>query len=783
MYLGYLKYNGIEIVNSARTYSYLNSLALGSINEPDQSLIDYLQNKWDSKYTSPLLDGAPWVSDKDIRSHNFYGVILLEATGIDDNLMTAQITENAIDNGAYLESYRKQSRQMQFNCIIAGKDKDACEYGKSWLSQILNIEYNTLTSNYPELEFLSGKPISCSKFSPYSSPRKTIINIPANTSKIVYADKTEDKVGLQILQDKLRQSVGNVLQLTEYVNGIKEFQTGKVIPYRVNLIRNSSFAKNLDAWGLQGNVSYKNEIGANGYTGFCRITGITGISSRLTQDWDNLIKGGTYQFSIYIRNIPPNPNYLLLRLFSYTTDEAGEIVERDVLNEEANVNVYWGQSYYQIQIPYDNLHLQIIASGTYDIDDILLEPSDIYINDYFSSQGDRGLSYMLANHASGLPNRTNPKEQNKFYYGLDPNQSEYRISAYNDGLSLIMWNGTLGTEYCENKNITVELTNYSGEVNLDINEFNANRYLPQSLDENKKLKRLAINCVPTTSVILNETMRIEPICIQKIQFTITALLPQIISENIKQPLVEFKFKGKDVIDKKVTNKDNCYYPVNLNVYDPDYVPTRPPAIANPFTPPTPVPSTWKGIFYVIPKDLFNDQISDYISITVSSLSDKLQRNLRLRLYKTDVALTPQSSPQTIKDAIDSCTYFWECGILYIPLNSQGKYPQYYSSNNYLTINSAYQKQVLETDAYRKGIEQLNPTPPPPFIGFTDKGSRFTDVSNLLVNDFYNFANIDYPLLSQGQVTYVIGLDFDRGITVGSDTDIFTVGAKLYTRHR
>lgn len=140
-YLGYFRYDGVEIVNDARLTAYTQNMGLGwfRCTNTCSTLEAALQErhwKGSKKYSDPKTDGAPWVDGDEPISYDFAGVSVLDATRLHDSMYSASGDESIAD-GAWIRPGRRRSREMVFRVLLVGKNIRAVHYGFAWLTTTL----------------------------------------------------------------------------------------------------------------------------------------------------------------------------------------------------------------------------------------------------------------------------------------------------------------------------------------------------------------------------------------------------------------------------------------------------------------------------------------------------------------------------------------------------------------------------------------------------------------------------------------------------------------------
>jgi hypothetical protein len=131
---GYFEYDGNEIVNVARTQTYLEGAGWFRPLYDGSSLPLVLGVN--HGYTSPLIDDAPWVDGDRIESLDFYGFYPLDVTGLEDSTVAAATIES-LDDGGIPGRMRSATRSIVFNGLIFAATDAAAEYGMQWLKLAL----------------------------------------------------------------------------------------------------------------------------------------------------------------------------------------------------------------------------------------------------------------------------------------------------------------------------------------------------------------------------------------------------------------------------------------------------------------------------------------------------------------------------------------------------------------------------------------------------------------------------------------------------------------------
>jgi len=141
-YHGYLRYDGVEIVNESRMQTYIEQLGLKFYNcgQTCSTLDAGLEAKhWKAPgmpYVDVAKDRAPWYDPYTPQSTRFAGLALLDTTNMGHTTYAAEHEELALD-GAYVRDGRRHGREMVFRGLLLGADLLACRYGLIWLTTVL----------------------------------------------------------------------------------------------------------------------------------------------------------------------------------------------------------------------------------------------------------------------------------------------------------------------------------------------------------------------------------------------------------------------------------------------------------------------------------------------------------------------------------------------------------------------------------------------------------------------------------------------------------------------
>lgn len=152
----YMTLGGVEIVNDARTISYLKkglappSLTIFGEGCACPDLITFIG--CDDEYTNPAEDNAPWYSADVPESANFAGFLMTEFEGMDSTF--TRPTSERILNGSIFGRSRLAGRQMTWTGLLLGSSCCAVSYGLRWLAKQLSSSGSCNDCSGTDLELL-----------------------------------------------------------------------------------------------------------------------------------------------------------------------------------------------------------------------------------------------------------------------------------------------------------------------------------------------------------------------------------------------------------------------------------------------------------------------------------------------------------------------------------------------------------------------------------------------------------------------------------------------------
>ncbi|MEV6565858.1 hypothetical protein [Streptomyces kronopolitis] len=133
----YLTLGGVEIANSARLATYLETVG-SPLTDPGLCRCPSLTAEalGDEPYSTPEADEAPWYDQDVPESADFAGFRILTIEGLDDHPVR-RTTTNAVTGGAALGPAQVMPRTITITGILLGATCCAVEYGLHWLAEAM----------------------------------------------------------------------------------------------------------------------------------------------------------------------------------------------------------------------------------------------------------------------------------------------------------------------------------------------------------------------------------------------------------------------------------------------------------------------------------------------------------------------------------------------------------------------------------------------------------------------------------------------------------------------
>lgn len=129
---GYCEYDGTEVINVQRTEKYVENMPWFKRAYD----VDVLDQIFDTSYSTPMTDEAPWTDPDRMDSYDFWGVYPLSVEGIENSTRESNVIQHIRDGGSP-GRLRHGTRSVVFNTVLMGATECAVEYGFNWLKSAL----------------------------------------------------------------------------------------------------------------------------------------------------------------------------------------------------------------------------------------------------------------------------------------------------------------------------------------------------------------------------------------------------------------------------------------------------------------------------------------------------------------------------------------------------------------------------------------------------------------------------------------------------------------------
>lgn len=134
---GWFEYDGNEIINVTRTEQYAKNLGATWLRPQFRNDVLPFMLGDGLRYSTPLLDDAPWVDEDAPESLDFWGLYPLDVTGLEDSSRTSTVLES-LGEGGFPGQVRNATKAIVFSGVLVAATEAAADYGMRWLKQALN---------------------------------------------------------------------------------------------------------------------------------------------------------------------------------------------------------------------------------------------------------------------------------------------------------------------------------------------------------------------------------------------------------------------------------------------------------------------------------------------------------------------------------------------------------------------------------------------------------------------------------------------------------------------
>lgn len=133
----WLSFGGNEVANNPRAFGYARSAGCAGwfTRQGCPTLWEALG---DLPYDYANISEAPWYDATlaDVSSR-FFGVYVLDISGLLDSTRSAQVTQNTGDGGQ-IGSIRRATKESKVKAFLLARGSDAMDYGRAWLDRVLS---------------------------------------------------------------------------------------------------------------------------------------------------------------------------------------------------------------------------------------------------------------------------------------------------------------------------------------------------------------------------------------------------------------------------------------------------------------------------------------------------------------------------------------------------------------------------------------------------------------------------------------------------------------------
>lgn len=143
VFLGYMRWDGVEIVNDERSMKYAQALGLpfSGFDLCTHLTANLAYRGWltvpsEVGYQSVAADPAPWYEADTAASEEFIGMQLLDLQNIEASTRTLTIGEDA-NGGGTVNGQRRRPREWVIRALLMASSERGLDYGFGWLTTVL----------------------------------------------------------------------------------------------------------------------------------------------------------------------------------------------------------------------------------------------------------------------------------------------------------------------------------------------------------------------------------------------------------------------------------------------------------------------------------------------------------------------------------------------------------------------------------------------------------------------------------------------------------------------
>lgn len=289
-YDGWLVFNGVEIVNLARTTQIAERRNIDSVWVTSES-VEWIQSAlygYDEDYGNVAL--APWYDEDHPASSEFAGIVPLSLVGLDDSTREATTIEYLTDGGSSGRSRSKTLPIVASMAIVASTPRGA-DFGKRWLARALAAEGDGTRT------FCSGADLEyfVSRFDPTEDTPPTAWRRDVSLTRGVTVTRKRDTPCSVIWWVTFTLTAHDPFEYGQSDDVV--YELGRAV---VNLVPNWSFEDGAEGWfGEVGGIVQSDEEAHSGFASG-KITTTSGGSSFIRYDEHIYLSGWDFALSAWV---------------------------------------------------------------------------------------------------------------------------------------------------------------------------------------------------------------------------------------------------------------------------------------------------------------------------------------------------------------------------------------------------------------------------------------------------------------------------------------------------
>lgn len=202
-YLGWFRYDGIELSNAARFDAYATANGLSFFHERHglgdlEAGLSLIPEGMDGPYVDPATDNAPWYDPSAPETAEFLGFYVLSAANLENGQVARDVTESVRDGG-YASVPRVATRQVVFRGILAGTTRAGARAGLGWLKTLLaqgdvcGVSTGGSVCGPDELSFFDARPEDCPPLpSCYHAGWRSLVGVTLLEGPTVLQERSKD---------------------------------------------------------------------------------------------------------------------------------------------------------------------------------------------------------------------------------------------------------------------------------------------------------------------------------------------------------------------------------------------------------------------------------------------------------------------------------------------------------------------------------------------------------------------------------------------------------------